>query len=163
VTVAVFAIGAFIVWTASTFRAGSFPDPVTARGLPYFTGSFMMFGAVVTAVRQLVDWNRFPGTYTLTAGAPDEPGQAASALRAFTVVGLSLLLVVLLRPLGFLIVVPVAIFGMLLVLNVRTPGKLIGFPLGFTATIWLLFSQVLGVVLPLGPLTALARSWGLTP
>jgi hypothetical protein len=26
---------------------------------------------------------------------------------------------------------------------------------------WLAFSQVLGIVLPYGPFTALARSWGL--
>jgi hypothetical protein len=29
--------------------------------------------------------------------------------------------------------------------------------------VWAVFSQILNVILPLGPLTALARSWGLTP
>jgi len=123
----------------------------------------MMFGAVVTAVRQVLTWNRFPGSYTLTAGSPDEPGQPASALRAFGMVALALCFVLLLRPLGFLIVTPAIIFAMLLVMNVRTPGKLIAFPVGFTATIWIAFSQLLGIVLPLGPLTAMARSWGLVP
>jgi hypothetical protein len=163
VTICVFALGAFIVSEASTFRAGSFPDPITARGLPYFTGSFMMLAALVIGARQALSWNRFPGRYTLTVGSPDEPGQDASAVRAFGIVALALCLVVLLRPLGFLIVAPVVIYAMLRVMKVRERGKLIGFPLGFTATIWIAFSQILGVALPLGPLTTIARSWGLTP
>jgi hypothetical protein len=78
-------------------------------------------------------------------------------------VALALCFVGLLRPVGFLIVTPVVLFAMLWVMQVRSAGKLIGFPLGFTAVIWIAFSQILGVVLPLGPLTAVARSWGLTP
>jgi hypothetical protein len=163
VTLVVFALGAFIVSEASTFRTGSFPDPITARGLPYITGGFMMFAAVVIGLQQALSWNRFPGRYTLTVGAPDEPGQEASALRAFGMVALALCFVGLLRPVGFLIVTPVVLFAMLWVMQVRSAGKLIGFPLGFTAVIWIAFSQILGVVLPLGPLTAVARSWGLTP
>lgn len=163
VTVAVFALGAFIVSEATTFRRGSFPDPITARGLPYFTGGFMMLAAIIIGARQVLSWRRFPGAYTLTVGAEDEPGQEASAARAFGMIAVSLCLVVLLRPVGFLIAAPVAIFAMLWLMQVRSPGKLVGFPLGFTATIWIAFSQVLGVVLPLGPLTAIARSWGLTP
>jgi hypothetical protein len=163
VTIVVFALGAFIVRESSTFRTGSFPDPITARGLPYFTGGFMMFAAVVIGARQAMQWNRFPGRNTLTVGAPDEPGQEASALRAFGIVALALCLVVLMRPLGFLIVAPVVLFAMLWVMQVRSTAKLIWFPLGFTATVWIAFSQILGVVLPLGPLTAVARSWGLTP
>jgi hypothetical protein len=163
VTLVVFALGAFIVSEASTFRTGSFPDLITARGLPYITGGFMMFAAVVIGLQQALSWNRFPGSYTLTVGAPDEPGQESSALRSFAVVALALCLVGLLRPVGFLIVTPFALFGMLMVMNVRSRAKLIGFPLGFTAVIWIAFSQILGVVLPLGPLTAVARSWGLAP
>ena len=48
-------------------------------------------------------------------------------------------------------------------MGVRSRAKLIGFPLGYTLVVWAVFSQILDVILPLGPLTALARSWGLTP
>lgn len=163
VTLVVFALGAFIVSEASTFRKGSFPDLITARGLPYITGGFMMFSAVVIGLQQALSWNRFPGRYTLTVGAPDEVGQDASALRAFTMIALTFCLLVLLRPVGFLIVTPIALFSMLWVMDVRSRAKLIGFPLGFTVVIWIAFSQILGVALPLGPLTAVARSLGLTP
>lgn len=163
VTLVVFALGAFIVSEASTFRKGSFPDLITARGLPYITGGFMMIAAVVITLQQSLSWNKFPGRYTLTVGAPDETGQDASALRAFAIIALAFCLLGLLRPLGFLIATPFALFGMLWVMDVRSRAKLIGFPIGFTAVIWIAFSQILGVVLPLGPLTAAARSLGLTP
>lgn len=163
VTFVVFALGAFIVIEASTFRKGSFPDLITARGLPYITGGFMMFSAVVIAMQQVLSWNRFLGSYTLTVGAPDEPGQDASALRAFAIIALAFCLVGLLRPVGFLIVAPISLFGMLWLMNVRSRTKLIVFSLGYTAVVWIAFSQILGVVLPLGPLTTLARSLGLTP
>lgn len=163
VTLVVFALGAFIVSEASTFRTGSFPDLITARGLPYITGGFMMFVAVVIGLQQALSWNKFPGRFTLTVGAPDEPGQEASALRAFAAMALAFCLLGLWLPVGFLIVTPIALFCMLWVMNVRAWAKLIGFPLGFSAVIWISFSQILGVVLPLGPLTAIARSWGLTP
>jgi hypothetical protein len=163
ISLAVFATGAFIVAEASTFRPGSFPDPVTSRGLPTIMGSFMMLGAALIAARQILVWRRFPGNYTLTAGAPDEPGQEASAARAFGIVALALGLVALLRPAGFLLAAPVTMAGMLWLMGVRRPARLIGFPVGFTLVIWVTFSQVLGVILPLGPLTPLARSLGLTP
>ena len=40
-------------------------------------------------------------------------------------------------------------------------SRLAGFALGFTFVMWLAFSEILGIVLPYGPLTGLARSWGL--
>lgn len=163
VSVVVLVTGAFIFAEATTFRTGSFPDPVTSRGLPYFTGAFMMFGAVLTIARRVYTWNTVPGRYALTEGTPDEAGQSASAIRTFVIVALAVGWAALLRPLGFLIVTPPLILAMLWVVNVRAPGKLVVFPLGFTAVIWVSFSQFVGVALPLGPLSALARSWGLMP
>jgi hypothetical protein len=163
VTLAVFAAGAFIVWEASGFRTGSFPDPVTARGLPYFTGTFMMLGALITAARRIQTWHVIPGHFTVTEGSPDEPGHPASAVRAFANVGLALVWAVLLHAVGFLILTPLVAFAMLWTMEVRSWPKLVGFPLAITAIIWLTFAQVLNVALPLGPLTTALRAWGLTP
>jgi hypothetical protein len=50
---------------------------------------------------------------------------------------------------------------MLWLMDIRTAAKLAGFSLIFTFVMWLAFSVVLGITLPYGPLTGLARSWGL--
>ena len=45
------------------------------------------------------------------------------------------------------------IFAMAWLMGVRSRAKLIGFPLGYTFVVWAVFSQILNVILPLGPLT----------
>jgi putative tricarboxylic transport membrane protein len=161
ISLVVVATGVLTVYLASGFRVGSFPDPVTARGLPYFTGSYLIVAGLYLAVRRAMTWSLIPGDYTVSEGHEDEPDHPASAARAFTMMGLAVLWGVLLKPVGFLIVTPPIIGVMLWLMDVRKPSRLFGFSLIFTFVIWLAFSEVLGVVLPYGPLTALARSWGL--
>jgi hypothetical protein len=102
-----------------------------------------------------------PGNYTMTEGHEDEPGHPASAVRAFTIFGLCVLWAVLLKPVGFLLVTPPVLAAILWMMDVREPKKLAAFSLLFTLGLWLVFSEILGLVFPYGPLTALARSWGL--
>jgi hypothetical protein len=161
VSLVVIAVGILIVYMASGFRVGSFPDPVTSRGLPYFTGTYLIIAGLILAARRVYTWQQIPGNYTMTEGHEDEPNHPASTVRAFTIMGLATLWAVLLKPVGFLIVTPFVLAAILWLMDVRSIRKLAAFSLGFTFFLWLAFTQVLGIVLPYGPLTALARSWGL--
>lgn len=161
VSLVVVAVGGVIVYLASGFRVGSFPDPVTTRGLPYFTGTYLIVAGLFLAIRRVMTWSLIPGNYTVSEGHEDEAAHPASMVRAFTIMGLSVLWGVLLKPVGFLIVTPPIIAAMLWLMDIRTAAKLAGFSLIFTFVMWLAFSVVLGITLPYGPLTGLARSWGL--
>jgi hypothetical protein len=163
-SIAVVAAGAYIIHLASQFKVGTFPDPVTARGLPYFTGGFMVVAGLFNAGRRIVTWSNIPGNYTVAEGAADDvPEQPSSNWRSFAMVGLAFAWALLLHPVGYLLITPPVLFAMTCFMNVRSWAKRILFPIGFTLFIWTVFSQVLGIIIPLGPLTALFRSWGLTP
>jgi RsiW-degrading membrane proteinase PrsW (M82 family) len=155
------ALGAAIIYIASGFRIGSFPDPVTTRGLSYVTGGYLIVAGLYLSIRRLLTWSAIPGKYTLSEGNEDERNHPASSLRAFTIMGLAILWAVSVTPIGFLIVTPIVLISVVWMMDVRTPGKLVGFPVVFTLATWLVFSQLLGVRLPYGIMTGLARSWGL--
>lgn len=161
ILLAMIALGAAVVYIASGFRLGSYPDPVTTRGLSYFTGCYLIAAGLYLATRRLLTWSAIPGNYTLSEGNTDERGHPASALRAFAIMGLSILWAVTVEPIGFLLVTPVILMAVVWLMNVRTPGKLVAFPILFTLVTWLVFAQVLGVRLSYGIMTNLARSWGL--
>lgn len=161
VLLAMVALGAAIIYLASSFRIGSFPDPVTTRGLSYVTGGYLIVAGLYLSIRRLLTWSAIPGKYTLSEGNEDERSHPASTLRAFTIMGLAILWAVSVMPIGFLIVTPIVLIAVVWMMDVRTPGKLVGFPLIFTLATWLVFSQLLGIRLPYGILTGLARSWGL--
>ena len=161
VLLAMVALGAAIIYIASGFRIGSFPDPVTTRGLSYVTGGYLIVAGLYLSIRRLLTWSAIPGKYTLSEGNEDERSHPASSLRAFTIMGLAILWAVSVKPIGFLIVTPIVLISVVWMMDVRTPGKLVGFPVVFTLATWLVFSQLLGVRLPYGIMTGLARSWGL--
>jgi hypothetical protein len=161
VLLAMVALGAAIIYLATGFRVGSFPDPVTTRGLSYVTGGYLIVAGLYLSIRRLLTWSAIPGKYTLSEGNEDERNHPASTLRAATIMGLAILWAVSVTPIGFLIVTPIVLMSVLWMMDVRTPGKLVGFPLIFTIATWLVFSQLLGVRLPYGITTGLARSWGL--
>jgi hypothetical protein len=161
VSLVVVAVGILIVYMASGFRVGSFPDPVTSRGLPYFTGTYLIIAGLILAARRVYTWQQIPGNYTMTEGHEDEADHPASTVRAFSIMGLALLWAVLLRPVGYLLITPPVLAAILWLLDVREVKKLVAFSLIFALVLWLAFSVILGITLPYGPLTALARSWGL--
>ncbi len=161
ILLAMVALGAAIIYLASSFRIGSFPDPVTTRGLSYVTGGYLIVAGLYLSIRRLLTWPAIPGKYTLSEGNEDERNHPASSLRAFTIMGLAIFWAVSVMPIGFLIVTPIVLMAVVWMMDVRTPGKLVGFPLIFTLAIWLVFAQLLGIRLPYGIMTGLARSLGL--
>jgi hypothetical protein len=156
-------LGATICYLASGFRVGVFPDPVTPRGLPYLTGGFMVVAGLFLAARRILSWSALPGTLVVSEGADDEPGYPASGLRAAAIIALVFLWVWLLRSVGYLLISPPILAAMLWLMDVRSKLILIGFSIGFPLAVWVIFSILLKIVIPLGPLTPLARSWGLVP
>ena len=161
ISLVVVAVGVLIIHLTNQFRVGSFPDPVTSRGLSYFTGTYLILAGLVLAARRIWTWSLIPGNYTVSEGHEDEPGHPASATRAFTVFAICALWAFLLKPVGFLIITPLCLAAVLWLMNVRSPKQIAAFALGFTFVLWLAFSVILGLILPYGPLTGLARSWHL--
>lgn len=73
-------------------------------------------------------------------------------LRVAAVPGFAIAYILLSKPIGFPLLVPVLLTG-LLTLTTGRPVRAIPVALGATAAIWFLFAQVLRVPLPLGLLT----------
>lgn len=72
--------------------------------------------------------------------------------RVACVPGFTIAYILLSKPIGFPLVVPVLLTGFL-TLTTGRPGRSLLVALGATAAIWFLFAQVLKVPLPLGLLT----------
>jgi hypothetical protein len=155
--------GLVAVYIATGFRLGGYPDPVTARGLPYFTGTYLVVAGLILAARRILTWSEIPGIHTVSEGTDDEPGRPASWVRSFSIIGIAALWAYSLKYLGFIVATPFALFAMIWLMEVRSRAKLILFPLLFTILSWAVFSQILGVILPMGFLSHFARSLGLMP
>ena len=127
------------------------------------TGTFLVIAGLILVVMRLVTWSSLPGNLVPSEGHEDEKGYRASWVRAFGGIFAAMLSVFLLRTLGYVVVTPLFLLAFLLIMGVRSWGRLIGFPIIYTFATWYVFSQLLKIILPLGPLAPLARSWGLMP
>lgn len=154
-------LGGFVIYVATGFRIGNFPDLLTSRGLPYIIGGFMIAGGSFLVFHRLREWNDLPGNLCVSEGVDDEPNHSGYAWRSFSIAAIAIGWAVLLRDLGFLILTPIALSSMLLILNERSPWKTAAFPLGFTLVLWVTFQLILNLNLPLGPLDGIARAWGI--
>ena len=163
ISVIIVLLGAFIIVGARNIRAGSIPDPIGSRGLANITGSFLIIFGIALAVLRLISWSALPGNLVPNDGQLDEEGYPASTLRYFATALSALLWVWLMKPLGFIIVTPLFMLALIFLMGTRSKMKLIAFPTLFSFMLWYAFSQPLHVILPLGPLTRIARSLGLTP
>ncbi|HWM16626.1 MAG TPA: tripartite tricarboxylate transporter TctB family protein, partial [Microbacterium sp.] len=93
-------------------------------------------------------------------GDEDEADVPASTIRAFTVMGLSLLYAIVLNPVGYLVATPVFVAAGLYALSVRSKVVLIVVPIVLTAFCYYAFAEVLSVPLPSGILTVPLRALG---
>lgn len=159
--VAVAAFGVAVCYIASGFRTGTFPDPITPRGLPYLAGGFMVLGGTVLVARRMIRWRAFPRRGISAEGIADEPGYPASAARSLIAMATALAWALLLEEAGFLLVTPPAMLVWLWMMNIRSAAMLLGFSVGFPLVVWSVFALVLGVGIPLGPFNEIARSLGI--
>jgi len=153
--------GAFILIISLGIDKGSIPDPITSRGLPMISGTFLLIAGIVLAVRQIIVWTALPGNLVPQEGQEDDQGYPASWVRASGIMLASVLSVLLLKSLGYLIVTPLFIFVASLFMGVRSWMKLIAFPILLSASNWVLFGPILGINVPLGILERVARSLGI--
>jgi hypothetical protein len=161
--VAVVLLGVFLLIEARDIRAGKIPDPITSRGLPNIVGIFLIITGSILGVVRLVTWSALPGNFVPAEGSTDEEGHPASWIRTFSIATAVLLWVWLLKPLGYLFVTPLFLLAFLLLMGMQSRLKIIGFVTILTFGTWYIFSQLLKIHLPLGPLTVYFRSLGLTP
>ncbi len=163
VMVGVVILGAVMFFGAFNIKHGIIPDPIGSRGMPIATAIFLMVGGLVLIVRRLRTWRELPGNLVVEEGKADNPMYPSTWLRPAGIVALGFVWVFGLYPLGYLIVTPILLIGSVLVMGERSLGKVIVFPLVFTVASWLIFAQALKVLIPLGPLSAIARHYGLIP
>ena len=163
VSVTIVLLGVFVIVGARNIRAGSVPDPITSRGMPYVAGSFFVIGGIIVGVMQFKIWSALPGHLVPAEGRTDEEGHPASWVRAFSIVLVSLLWAWFLKPLGYLIATPLFVLVGSILLGLRSRAMIIGFPIIFSILTWYVFSQFFEIRLPLGPLMSFVRSLGLMP
>jgi hypothetical protein len=163
VIVAMFLLGVFVVIAARGFRPGTMPDPITSQGMPIIMGIFFIIVGSVMGVLRLMTWRALPGNFVPAEGKTDEEGHTASPLRAFCIAAAGLLWVWLISALGYLFVTPLFLVAGLLLMGVRSRLKIIAFPVIYTLVTWVIFSQVLKIVVPLGLLTDYFRELRLIP
>ena len=161
ISLVVVLVGAFLLIASRDIRLGSVTDPITSRGIPEILGLFLVTGGMIRVIIRLLSWSQLPGHLVPEEGQEDEQGYPASWARAIGVIFASMLWAWLLKPLGFFIVTPLYLVATVLIMGDRSRVKIIAYALIYTVTAWIIFGPLLGVRIPLGPLTRLARSWGL--
>ena len=77
--VALFLVGVFILIESRHIRRGLIPDPFTAYGMPYITGTFLIIAGIIIAGMRLRSWSMLPGKLIPGEGHEDEKGHPASA------------------------------------------------------------------------------------
>jgi len=144
-------VGAALILLAGSIRPGSIPDPITSAGMPRLAGILLVAFGGVMFVRFLSHWLRHPDSPRVPSeGDNDEPGHPSSFLRPLSAAIAGVLWTWSVSRIGYFLATPLLILAVLRVMDVRSRGKLISVPIGFTAIIWILFAQVLGIGFPLG-------------
>jgi putative tricarboxylic transport membrane protein len=135
-------------------------DLVGPFGLPALIGGGM---AALGGWQSVETWRRMRrwGPVGVAEGTEDEPGYSSSSLRALGFMAGGIAYAALLPFLGFLMGTPLVIAAGLWALNFRRPILVVLAAVGYTVAAFLVFSQVLSVPLPLGPLNQLLVDLGI--
>lgn len=153
--------GVLLLIAAQNIALGTIRDPVGPRGVPTFTALVFIVGGIVLAARRLLTWSSEPGPFVPSDGKVDEPGSAASAVRAFGVMAVSVSYALALPILGFLLATPALLAALMWILEVRSVRLLIGVSVGYTLIVYVTFTQGLSVSLPGGLVSGLVDAFGL--
>jgi putative tricarboxylic transport membrane protein len=151
--IVVVAYGAFVVAATAAQEPGPQFDPLGKQGMPYATGIVMMIAGAYLTLRRLRTWRAETSNTVYAEGAEDEDAYPASIVGPALVAGLLVAYAVSLPFAGYLISTPIFMAAGLWVLDRRQPFLLLVLPVGFTLIVFLVFSQLLSVPLPVGPLT----------
>lgn len=140
------ALGIFVL-----IETAAIPIPVAAsnvgpRFMPYFAGGLLTAAAAWTIVDILRGKSVAPEESELA-----DPSQKFSWRRVGLLVASVVAFGVLLDPLGYLIAMPIAMFGLLLTFGARRWWVMVVVSIVLPVLVFLLFTEVLGIYLPLGP------------
>ena len=158
-SVAITALGVFVLITARGIRLGAINDPLGPRGMPTFLGIFMIVGGAALIVRRLLKRRGEDGNQVVSDGKDDdEPGAPASFRRTLMVMAASCGFAIVLEPLGFILATALLTAALLVLMEIKIwPGAILGGILCAVAC-YLLFAVVLTVRLPAGILESLLRA-----
>ena len=156
----ILAFGLIIVVITKAMPPGIYRDAIGSKGFFYAIGIFFMIGSAMVVMNLIRSWKKHKGHMIPAEGETDEEGHPASALMALSVVGVSILYAILLRPLGYLITTPLYITGGMAILKERRWGLIVLFAVGFTVAFYAAFALILGMPIPVGPFTTLFRDLG---
>jgi putative tricarboxylic transport membrane protein len=154
------AVGAIIIWQATSIRIGMMRDPIGPRMAFYFCGGVLVLGGAVTVLSHWRALRAGRGPIAAREGTPDTEGHPASFGRVAALIGLCFLYAALFSPLGYLLATPLFILAALTVLDQRRVMSNLIVAVVFTLASYLVFARILGVRMPHGPLTELFRSFG---
>jgi putative tricarboxylic transport membrane protein len=154
------ALGVFMIWQASLIRDGMMRDPIGPKAAFYVCGAILALGGLAVIVGHLRRWSQQRHHLVRHEGTADEMEYPASALRAWGLVAVVVAFAALFKPLGFLIATPAFILCALAVMGKRNWGVMVIIAVVFSVVTYVIFAQVLGVRMPVGPLTSLFRSLG---
>jgi len=157
---AVIALGIFVLVVARAIPTGFYKDAIGPRAFFFGIGTVFIIGGGTLVLRLLLSWKGQKGHMIPAEGETDEEGYPASVIMAGAIIGISILYVILLKPLGYLITTPLYIIGSMAVLKERQWGYTVLFALGFTLIFYIAFAQVLKMSIPVGPFTTLFRDLG---
>lgn len=154
-------LGLFMIWQASLIKDGMMRDPIGPKAAFYVCGGVLLIGGIVVIAGHLRRWSGQAHHMVRNEGTADEPEYPSSALRAWALVGTTAVYAALFQPLGFLIATPLFIVAALAVMGKRNGAAMAVIAIGFSVVTYVIFAQVLGVRMPVGPLTGTFRALGL--
>lgn len=153
-------VGIFMIFAASGIKTGMMRDPIGPRAAFYVCGGILALGGIAVIIGHLRRWSSQKDHIVPSEGGEDEADFPASALRAWSLIVAVLGLAALWNPLGFLIAMPLFLVSALWIMGGRNVSSIIVTAVLFTGLVYVIFAQVLGVRIPVGPLTPLFRSLG---
>jgi len=159
--IAVMLYGVALVIATALQEPGPALDPLGKQALPYGTGVLLAIAGGYLVLRRLRTWRTETSNIVYQEGIEDEEGHPASVRGPLFVGTLLLAYAVALPYAGYLIATPLFITGGLIVLQRRGVVLLVVLPLVFTVTVFVVFSQLLSVPIPVGPLTDVMVDLGL--
>ncbi len=146
---------AIVVIGELTIKYGSaVGDTLGPRAFPRAAGGALALTAGAAAVMSIR--SRLRGSPPTNFGAAeDEPGIPASAITAFTVIGLTFAYAATFSFLGYLLATPLYLFATLWALRVRKVISLLVVCVVMPIFLYYVFAELLGVLLPAGLLRPL--------
>lgn len=128
-------------------------DPLGPRAFPALVGILLLVSAVLLAIESRKQPG-MPGPVRSAVTVPKARQTAPHAVILTAMLAWTLCYYVAFEPVGYVIATVVYLFGLLCVFHRKRHATNLAIALGFTAIAYVVFSQLLGVQLPLGWLSA---------